>query len=73
MLFLMDKGASLENTEGMIDAKIFPINYFSARTLNYFFDEASLGVAEQVKKLRSMQLEEAAAATAAEGGEVKVD
>ena len=57
LLFLMDKGQKMENTEGMIDASVFPVNYFSARTIGYFYENANEGIALQLKKLRTNQLE----------------
>lgn len=29
--YMMDKGMSLDNTEGMIDASVFPVNYFTLK------------------------------------------
>lgn len=29
--FMMDKGMSLDNTEGMIDSAVFPVNYFTLK------------------------------------------
>ncbi|CAN0036455.1 unnamed protein product, partial [Discosporangium mesarthrocarpum] len=29
--FMMDKGMKFDNTEGMIDASVFPINYFTVK------------------------------------------
>lgn len=34
ILFMLDKGMKLENTEGMTDG-CFPVNYFSAHQLTY--------------------------------------
>lgn len=40
MHFILEKGSKIDNTEGMIDASVFPINYFSARQVTYFWDDA---------------------------------
>lgn len=32
--YMMDKGMSLDNTEGMIDASVFPVNYFTLRQVS---------------------------------------
>lgn len=29
--YMMDKGMSLDNTEGMIDSSVFPVNYFTLK------------------------------------------
>lgn len=29
--YMMDKGIKLENTEGMIEASVFPVNYFTIK------------------------------------------
>lgn len=34
--YMMDKGMSLDNTEGMIDASVFPVNYFTLRQVSVF-------------------------------------
>lgn len=31
MKYMMDKGLKLENTEGMIEASLFPVNYFTLK------------------------------------------
>lgn len=31
MKYMMDKGLSLQNTEGMIEASVFPVNYFTLK------------------------------------------
>ena len=41
MRLLLDKGMKISNTEGMIDAAAFPINYFSAKQVEYFYPEAA--------------------------------
>lgn len=40
MKYMMDKGIKLDNTEGMIEASVFPVNYFTlkqVRTGYYVF------------------------------------
>lgn len=32
--YMMDKGMSLDNTEGMIDAAVFPVNYFTLKQVS---------------------------------------
>lgn len=29
--YMMDKGMKLDNTEGMIDSSVFPVNYFTLK------------------------------------------
>lgn len=29
--YMLDKGIKLENTEGMIEASVFPVNYFTLK------------------------------------------
>lgn len=31
MKYMMDKGLKLQNTEGMIEASVFPVNYFTLK------------------------------------------
>lgn len=31
MKYMMDKGLKLDNTEGMIEASLFPVNYFTLK------------------------------------------
>lgn len=31
MKYMLDKGLKLENTEGMIEASVFPVNYFTLK------------------------------------------
>jgi hypothetical protein len=38
--FMQDKGMPLDNTEGMIDSGVFPVNYFSVRQLSCFYPDA---------------------------------
>ena len=49
--FMIGRGMSLQNTEGMIDAGIFPINYFSVSQLAHFMDDTVTGVAEVIKDM----------------------
>lgn len=37
--FMMDKGMSLDNTEGMIDSAVFPVNYFTLKQLTYYHED----------------------------------
>lgn len=39
MKYMMDKGLKLQNTEGMIEASVFPVNYFTLKQLSYFYDD----------------------------------
>lgn len=39
MKYMMDKGIKLDNTEGMIEASVFPVNYFTLKQLSYFHDD----------------------------------
>lgn len=41
----------LKNTEGMIDASIFPVNYFSVKQLAYFHEDAVEGIAKALKEM----------------------
>lgn len=34
--YMMDKGMSLDNTEGMIDSAVFPVNYFTLKQVRGF-------------------------------------
>ncbi len=48
--FLMSKGQSLANTEGMQDSDVFPINYFSLRQIFYHYPEANEKIAASCKE-----------------------
>ncbi|CAM9507469.1 unnamed protein product [Phaeothamnion confervicola] len=37
--YMLDKGMKLDNTEGMIDGGVFPVNYFTVGQLSYFHDD----------------------------------
>ncbi|CAN0131759.1 unnamed protein product [Ectocarpus sp. 8 AP-2014] len=39
MKYMLDKGIKLDNTEGMIEASVFPVNYFTLKQLSYFHDD----------------------------------
>jgi len=54
MYFLLQKGMKIANTEGMIDASVFPINYFSARQINYFYDDAEATIASYIKESKKV-------------------
>ena len=37
MKYMMDKGLKLANTEGMIEASVFPVNYFTLKQVRVYF------------------------------------
>jgi len=47
--YIIGKGMPLTRTEGMIDAGIFPINYFSVSQLAIFMDDTVEGVAAELR------------------------
>lgn len=47
--YILSKGMPLTRTEGMIDAGIFPINYFSVSQLAIFMDDTVEGVAAELR------------------------
>ncbi|TFJ85233.1 hypothetical protein NSK_003656 [Nannochloropsis salina CCMP1776] len=47
--FIISKGLPLTRTEGMIDAGVFPINYFSVSQLAIFLDDTVEGVAAELR------------------------
>lgn len=44
MKYMMDKGLNLQNTEGMIEASVFPVNYFTLKQVR------SVDVAEIIRR-----------------------
>ncbi len=46
MKFMSQKGMGLKNTEGMIDAGIFPVNYFSVSQLSHFYENVPDEIAQ---------------------------
>lgn len=50
MFYLLDNGMKIDNTEGMIDAAAFPINYFSARQVKYFYEGVEETLADWIKE-----------------------
>jgi len=49
--YCIQQAMPLKNTEGMIDASIFPINYFAVKQLGYFHEDAEEGIAKALKDL----------------------
>jgi hypothetical protein len=49
--FMLGKGMSLKNTEGMIDAGVFPVNYFAVKQLTHFHPDAQDGIADVLKDM----------------------
>ena len=47
--FLMSKGQSLANTEGLQDSSVFPVNYFSMRTIFHFYPDGYEKIASACK------------------------
>lgn len=43
MKYMMDKGLKLQNTEGMIEASVFPVNYFTLKQVRVPVDVAEGG------------------------------
>ncbi|CAN0378493.1 unnamed protein product [Pylaiella littoralis] len=48
--YMMDKGLKLDNTEGMIEASVFPVNYFTLKQLSYFHDDVEEKLVELCKQ-----------------------
>lgn len=47
----MAKGMPLQNTEGILLAELFPINYFSVSQLSIYLDGCTEGIAEILKDM----------------------
>eukprot|EP00871_Galdieria_phlegrea_P005714 jgi/Galph1/62/GphlegSOOS_G4876.1 len=52
--YLMDKGVSLKNTEGLFDSSQFPINYFSVSQLFYFYPDCEDFLKQQLTPRHSV-------------------
>jgi len=50
-LGMIELGMNLENTEGMIDSSMFPVNYFSVRQLLVYYADALDVIAVAAKNL----------------------
>eukprot|EP00904_Undaria_pinnatifida_P005403 jgi/Undpi1/1993/HiC_scaffold_12.g05380.m1 len=48
--YMMDKGIKLDNTEGMIEASVFPVNYFTIKQLTYFHEDVEDKIVELCKQ-----------------------